>query len=217
MTDRKNRAAELMRFDSQFRTAGIVLAGMDEVGRGPLAGNVVTACVVMPPEPLILWVDDSKKLSEARRDKVYDEIMSAAAYVGIGQVTPAEIDEINILQATHEGMRCVAMELKASFALVDGLKVPRFPVPARFVVKGDATSASIAAASIIAKTTRDCILNELDEKYPQYGFASHKGYGTREHLEALRKYGPCPAHRQTFAPVRAILNPTPTQLELPIS
>ena len=199
-------------------TGATALVGIDEAGRGPLAGPVVVAGVILPletSEPFQVF--DSKALTESRRDELAAQLKACSeVQIAVAVISAQRIDEINILQATHEGMRRVARELNASFALVDGLKVPRFPIPARFVIKGDATSASIAAASIIAKTTRDSILNELDEKYPQYGFASHKGYGTREHLEALRKYGPCPDHRQTFAPVRAILNPTPTQLELPI-
>ena len=198
MTDRKTRAAELYAFDSQYCAGGIVLAGMDEVGRGPLAGNVVTACVVMPKEPLILWVDDSKKLSESRREKVFEEIMSAAVYVGIGQVSPQEIDEINILQATKKAMRMAAGQVPADVFLIDavkglGLKGKEIPV-----IKGDAQSYSIAAASIVAKVVRDRQMKELDALYPQYGFARNKGYGTREHIDALREYGPCPEHRRSF-------------------
>ena len=198
MTDRKTRAAELYAFDSQYCAGGIVLAGMDEVGRGPLAGNVVTACVVMPKEPLILWVDDSKKLSESRREKVFEEIMSAAVYVGIGQVSPQEIDEINILQATKKAMRMAARQVPADVFLIDavkglGLKGKEIPV-----IKGDAQSYSIAAASIVAKVVRGRQMKELDALYPQYGFARNKGYGTREHIDALREYGPCPEHRRSF-------------------
>ena len=198
MTDRKLRAAELMNFDSQYRTAGIVLAGMDEVGRGPLAGNVVTACVVMPPDPLILWIDDSKKLSEARRDKVYDEIMSVAVYVGIGQVSPAEIDEINILQATKKAMRMAAENVPAEIFLIDAVRGLGLKGKEVSIIKGDASSYCIAAASIVAKVVRDRQMRELDLLSPQYGFAKNKGYGTRQHIDALRKYGPCPEHRQSF-------------------
>jgi ribonuclease HII len=188
----------LMSYDAQYRGAGIVVAGMDEVGRGPLAGNVVTACVVMPETPLILWVDDSKKLSESRREKVYEEIMENALYVGIGQVSPEEIDEINILQATKKAMRMAAESVPADIFLIDavtnlGLKGREIPL-----IKGDATSYSIAAASIVAKVTRDRQMAEADRLYPQYGFARNKGYGTKEHTEALRQYGPCPLHRRTF-------------------
>ena len=198
MTDRKARAAELQVFDMQYNIGGIVLAGMDEVGRGPLAGNVVTACVVMPQEPLLMWVDDSKKLSEIRREKVYEEILSAALYVGIGQIGPHEIDEINILQATRKAMRMAAENVPADVFLIDavtglGLKGKEIPI-----VKGDAKSYSIAAASIVAKVVRDRQMRELDQLYPQYGFSRNKGYGTQEHILALRKYGPCPEHRNSF-------------------
>lgn len=198
MIDRAQRAAELMAFDLPYKSGGLVVAGMDEVGRGPLAGNVVTACVVMPDEPVIPWIDDSKKLSESRREKLFDEIMEHALYVGIGEVSPAEIDEINILQATKKAMRIAASSVPADIFLIDavtelGLKGREIPV-----IKGDASSYSIAAASIIAKVTRDRQMIEMDTVYPQYGFAKNKGYGTREHIDALKKYGPCPAHRRTF-------------------
>ncbi len=198
MTDRMTRALELQAYDSQYRTGGIVVAGIDEVGRGPLAGNVVTACVVMPPEPLILWVDDSKKLSESRREKVYREIIDTALFIGIGQVGPQEIDEINILQATRKAMRKAAELVPADVFLIDavtglGLKGKEIPI-----IKGDAHSYSIAAASIVAKVIRDRQMRELDERYPQYGFARNKGYGTKEHIDALREYGPCPEHRRSF-------------------
>ena len=198
MTDRALHAAELMAFDRDYRTGGLVVAGMDEVGRGPLAGNVVTACVVMPEEPLIPWIDDSKKLSESRREKVFDEIMEHALYVGIGEVGPEEIDRINILQATKAAMRMAAEKVPADCFLIDavtklGLNGREIPI-----IKGDATSYSIAAASIVAKVTRDRQMAEADRLYPEYGFARNKGYGTREHIDALRNYGPCPIHRKTF-------------------
>lgn len=198
MIDRIKRAEELMAFDYSYKKNGSVVAGMDEVGRGPLAGNVVTACVVMPDEPVIPWIDDSKKLSESRREKLYDEIMKHALYVGIGEVTPGEIDEINILQATRKAMRAAASAVPADIFLIDavtdlGLNGQEIPV-----IKGDASSYSIAAASIIAKVFRDRQMIKLDALYPEYGFARNKGYGTREHIEALKKYGPCPLHRRSF-------------------
>ncbi len=198
MIDRIKRAEELMAFDYPYKKNGSVVAGMDEVGRGPLAGNVVTACVVMPDEPVIPWIDDSKKLSESRREKLYDEIMKHALYVGIGEVTPGEIDEINILQATRKAMRAAASAVPADIFLIDavtdlGLNGQEIPV-----IKGDASSYSIAAASIIAKVFRDRQMIKLDALYPEYGFARNKGYGTREHIEALKKYGPCPLHRRSF-------------------
>ena len=198
MIDRMEHAKALMAFDVQYRKPGIVLAGMDEVGRGPLAGNVVTACVVMPEEPLILWIDDSKKLSESRREKVFDEIMEAALYVGIGEMSPEEIDRINILQATKNAMRLAAGKVPADCFLIDavtGLGLNGTEVP---IIKGDANSYSIAAASIVAKVTRDRQMVEADKLYPEYGFARNKGYGTKEHIEALKKYGPCPIHRRSF-------------------
>ena len=193
--DRLAHAQMLMSHDAQY--IGVV-AGMDEVGRGPLAGNVVTACVVMPAEPVIPWIDDSKKLSESRREKVFQEIMDVALYVGIGQATPEEIDEINILQATRKAMREAAAQVPADIFLIDavtGLGLNGQEVP---IIKGDATSYAIAAASIVAKVTRDRQMIELDAQYPAYGFARNKGYGTAEHIAALKELGPCPAHRRSF-------------------
>ena len=198
MTNREQHAADLMGYDLRYKTGGLVVAGMDEVGRGPLAGNVVTACVVMPDEPLLIWIDDSKKLSESRREKVYDEIMAHALYVGIGEVAPQEIDEINILEATRKAMRAAASAVPADVFLIDavtklGLNGREVPI-----IKGDATSYSIAAASIVAKVTRDRQMIELDKAYPEYGFARNKGYGTKEHIDALKRIGPCPVHRRSF-------------------
>ena len=198
MNDRMQRAAGLFAFDSAYNAGGLVVAGMDEVGRGPLAGNVVTACVVMPPEPLIPWIDDSKKLSESRREKVFEEIMKYALYVGIGEVSPQEIDEINILEATRKAMRIAASSIPADIFLIDavtGLGLKGREVP---IIKGDATSYAIAAASIVAKVTRDRQMIALDTLYPEYGFARNKGYGTKEHIEALKRVGPCPVHRRSF-------------------
>ena len=195
-TDRMAHAQQLMAHDLQF--AGVVLAGIDEVGRGPLAGNVVCACVVMPPEPVLMWVDDSKKLSESRREKVYEEILQHAYFVGVGEATPEEIDQLNILEATKLAMRRAAAQVPAEVFLVDavtnlGLNGREVPI-----IKGDATSYCIAAASIVAKVTSDRQLIALDEVYPGYGFARNKGYGTAEHIAALRELGPCPAHRRSF-------------------
>ena len=198
MIKREERVQSLIAFDWQYRQECRILAGMDEVGRGPLAGNVVTACVVIPDDPVILWIDDSKKLTEKRREKVFDEIAEHALYIGIGEVSPDEIDRINILQATKKAMRAVAGQVPADVFLIvavtnlglDGKEIP--------IIKGDATSYSIAAASIIAKVTRDRQMAEADSLWPEYGFARNKGYGTREHIEALKKYGPCPIHRKSF-------------------
>ncbi|MBQ8313633.1 MAG: ribonuclease HII [Clostridia bacterium] len=196
--NRAEKVRLLAATDEPFWTQGLVVAGMDEVGRGPLAGNVVVACVAMPKEPLIEWVDDSKKLSESRREKVYQQILDTALYIGIGQATPEEIDEINILQATKKAMRQAAEQVPADVYLIDavtnlGLKGMEIPI-----IKGDATSYSIAAASIVAKVVRDRQMIQLDEIYPQYGFARNKGYGTAEHIAALKEIGPCPYHRRSF-------------------
>ncbi len=195
-----------------------VLEGIDEAGRGPLAGPVVIAGVAFPNGPAPdIEVNDSKALGAARRYELAEQIRSLPGVrIAVAIRSAGDIDRLNILGATHDGMRDVARALAPDLALVDGLKVPRFPVPARFIVKGDATSASIAAASIIAKTTRDGMMDELDAMFPQYGFAKHKGYGTAEHLEALRLHGPCPEHRRTFAPVKALLGGGSVQLELPL-
>ena len=192
---KKIKVITLLAFDSQWD--GIV-AGMDEVGRGPLAGDVVCACVVMPREPLLIWVDDSKKLSESRREQVYDEILSQALHVGIGRCTPSEIDRINILEATKEAMRQAAAQIPADVFLIDAVKNLGLQGKEIPIIKGDATSYAIAAASIVAKVTRDREMKELDMLYPEYGFMRNKGYGTAEHIAALKKYGPCPIHRRSF-------------------
>ena len=196
--DRAQRARELFATDQAFWSQGLTVAGMDEAGRGPLAGNVVAACVVMPRDPLIEWVDDSKKLSESRREKVYEEIMRQALYVGVGQATPAEIDEMNILQATRKAMREAAAQVCAEVFLVDAVERLRLAGTEVSIIRGDATSYAIAAASIVAKVTRDRQLIALDRLYPYYGFARNKGYGTAEHIAALRRLGPCPEHRRSF-------------------
>lgn len=193
--ERAEKVQTLIAYDNQF--CGIV-SGMDEAGRGPLAGNVWAACVVMPREPLLIWVDDSKKLSETRREKVYEEICKNALYIGTGKCTPEEIDEINILAATKKAMKEAASQIPADIFLIDavsnlGLSGREVPI-----IRGDALSYSIAAASIIAKVSRDREMRKMDKIYPEYGFARNKGYGTSEHIAALRKYGPCPIHRKTF-------------------
>ena len=186
-----------MAFDEKWAELGIV-AGMDEAGRGPLAGDVVTACVVMPQEPLLPWVDDSKKLSETRREQVYEEIMAHALYVGIGRADPETIDRINILEATRQAMRQAAEQVPADVFLVDAVRELGLKGKEIAIIRGDATSYAIAAASIVAKVTRDRDLRRIDGIYPQYGFARNKGYGTAEHIAALKRYGPCPCHRRTF-------------------
>ena len=195
---REERLKALLETDAPLWQKGMRFAGMDEAGRGPLAGNVVAACVIMPPTSLIEWVDDSKKLSEKRREAVFDEIMRTALFVGVGEMDPDEIDRINILNATKNAMRAAARDAGAELYLIDALSGLGLGGEERGIVHGDALSYSIAAASIVAKVTRDREMIELDRVYPEYGFLKHKGYGTPQHLEALRRLGPCPAHRRSF-------------------
>lgn len=181
-----------------------LVAGVDEAGRGPLAGPVVAAAVILDELNPIQGLADSKVLSAQRRERLHDEIRAKALCCGVGVADREEIDQLNILQATLLAMqRAVAtLRLKPSKVLVDGNRLPVLDVLSEAVVKGDATVPCISAASIVAKVTRDRMLAELDAQYPVYGFARHKGYGAPEHLEALRKHGPCPAHRLSFSPVR---------------
>lgn len=195
---RRERLQALLAHDAPYWQAGVRLAGMDEAGRGPLAGPVVAACVVMPPEPVIDWVDDSKRLSEVRREQVYDQIMATALFVGIGRAQPEEIDDINILQATLKAMRRAAHGAHAQVYLIDAVQDLGLDGQERAIIHGDALSYSIAAASIVAKVTRDREMRLLEEQYPGYGFARHKGYGTAEHIAAVRSLGPCPQHRRSF-------------------
>ena len=177
-----------------------VVCGVDEAGRGPLAGPVCAAAVILPRDLEIEGLNDSKKLSDKRRRVLFDQITAQALAYGIAFASEQEIDEINILQATFLAMRR-AMEqlsLKPAIALIDGNRETDFGLPVRTIVKGDSLSANIAAASILAKVTRDDFMLKQAELYPQYGFDVHKGYGTRAHYEALRRYGPCPIHRKTF-------------------
>ena len=176
------------------------LAGIDEAGRGPLAGPVVAAAVILDPHSEILYINDSKKLSESRREALYAEIREKALAIGVGMVSPARIDEINILQATYEAMRQAVEQLglKPGCLLVDAVTIPALNIRQVPIIKGDAKSISIGAASIIAKVTRDRIMLQADEAYPAYGFAKHKGYGTAAHIAALKELGPCPLHRSTF-------------------
>ena len=196
----QERLNELTQVDLPLWAAGRAFAGIDEAGRGPLAGPVVAACVVMPPQPLLPGVDDSKKLSEKRREALFDAVRGCARFVGVGVATAREIDELNILQATFLAMRraCEGLAVPAAYALVDGNRMPPLAIPGETIVKGDARSASIAAASILAKVSRDRYMEEMDALYPQYQFAKHKGYGTKLHVELLRQYGPCPIHRRSF-------------------
>lgn len=183
------------------------VAGVDEVGRGPLAGPVVVAAVMLPlpPEEFSIPVNDSKRLTERQRDEIA-RLLKADSRIryAIVERSPAEIDRMNILRATQDAMREASMKLgspEPQAVLIDGVGFAPYPFPAHFVVKGDAKSASIAAASILAKTYRDALMVEMDSLYPGYGFAKNKGYGTAEHLDALRRLGPTPIHRRSFAPV----------------
>ena len=195
---REDRLLELIQTDLPYWEKGIVFAGMDEAGRGPLMGSVVAACVVMPKEPLLYWVDDSKKLSEKRREEVFEQIRKTALFIGVGEASPEEIDEINILNATKNAMRRAAAQVPAELFLIDALEGLGLDGREIGIVHGDALCYSIAAASIVAKVTRDRQMAEWDRLYPAYGFARNKGYGTREHIDALRRLGPCPAHRRSF-------------------
>ena len=184
-----------------------LVAGVDEAGRGPLAGPVVAAAVILDDLKPIRGLDDSKKLTARRREQLYDEIRAKALCCSVAQASVLEIDTLNILQATLLAMRRAVsgLRLKPSKVLVDGNQLPVLDVLAEAIVKGDATVPAISAASILAKVTRDRWCAELDQQYPQYGFAAHKGYGTSEHLAALRAHGVCPEHRKTFAPVTQVL------------
>ena len=196
---------------------GLILAGVDEAGRGPLAGPVVAAAVILPERGFALAVADSKTLTRAEREQLAAALRAApGVMLAIAVRDAGRIDEVNILRATHEAMReaASALPVPPDLVLIDGLPVRDFPFPAQAIVKGDASSASIAAASIIAKTHRDHLMCAYDREYPGYGFARHKGYGTAQHLRALRELGPCRLHRQSFAPVRNLL-PTPAQPCLP--
>jgi ribonuclease HII len=183
-------------FESGFQ----LVCGVDEAGRGPLAGPVCAAAVILPPDMEIPGLNDSKKLTDKKRRELFDIITAEAVSYGIALISEKEIDEINILQATFRAMeQAVArMDVTPDLVLVDGNREPKLPYPVRTVVKGDSLSASIAAASILAKVTRDRFMEQIDESYPQYGFAVHKGYGTKRHYAALTKFGPSPIHRMTF-------------------
>ncbi|MCF0126985.1 MAG: ribonuclease HII [Pseudobutyrivibrio sp.] len=196
----RERLEKLREFEHKYELTYPNIAGIDEVGRGPLAGPVVTAAVILPKDCEILYINDSKKLSAKKREELYEEIMGKAVAVGIGMSSEARIDEINILQATYEAMRQAIGELAVApdLLLNDAVTIPGVDIKQVGIIKGDAKSISIGAASIIAKVTRDRMMEEYDKIYPEYGFASNKGYGTAEHIEALKKFGPCPIHRRSF-------------------
>ncbi len=224
MKDREKEKLRLSRMSTYERELwgkGLSLvAGVDEAGRGPLAGPVVAAAVILCKDTFLCGLDDSKKLSSRKRAEIFPEIWRKAGAVGVGMVSEVIIDRINILQATYLAMRRAVADLSAlppaqaemgvspDCLLVDGMTIPKLDILQLAIVKGDSLSISIAAASIIAKVTRDRIMVEQDKCFPQYGFAGHKGYGTKEHLRALDKYGVCPLHRRSFRPVKERLNHT---------
>ena len=193
------RTEEMKRYERQY-DAYSYICGIDEVGRGPLAGPVVAGAVILPKNCSLLYLNDSKKLSEKKREELYAGIMEEAVAVGIGYNTPARIDEINILQATYEAMREAVSRLsvKPDLLLNDAVTIPKIDIRQVPIIKGDAKSISIAAASIVAKVTRDRLMVKYDGIYPEYGFASNKGYGSPMHIEAIKKYGPTPIHRKSF-------------------
>ena len=183
-----------------MKNGHVSVCGIDEAGRGPLAGPVFAAAVILPPETEIPGLNDSKKLSAKKREELFPLIQEKAIAWSVAFATEQEIDSVNILQATYLAMRraCEGLSTPADYALVDGNRMPPLSIPGETVVKGDSLSASIAAASILAKVSRDRLMLELDALYPEYAFAKHKGYGTALHVELLKKYGPCPIHRRSF-------------------
>lgn len=198
--EKECRRTEAMKcYEREYEPLGAV-CGIDEVGRGPLAGPVVAGAVILPADCGILYLNDSKQLSEKKREELYGIIMEQAVAVGLGCVGPERIDEINILQATYEAMREAIGQLKQrpDVLLNDAVTIPMVDIRQVPIIKGDAKSVSIAAASIVAKVTRDRMMVEYDGLFPEYGFASNKGYGSAGHIEALRKYGPAPIHRKSF-------------------
>ena len=203
------RTSKLFRFDGYYLDRYRLIAGVDEAGRGPLAGPVVAAAVILPARVKIPRLNDSKQLSALQRNSVYRLIQRVALAIGVGVVEAAEIDRINIRQASFSAMR-LALErlvLTPLHVLVDGFCIPQGPESQTGIVEGDQKSAHIAAASIVAKVTRDAVMEWWDARLPAYGFKKHKGYGTPEHLSALHRYGPSPIHRQSFAPVRLAQEP----------
>ena len=195
----KQRIENMKVYEHKYEHLGY-LCGIDEVGRGPLAGPVVACAVILPQDSRILYLNDSKKLSASKREELYDVIMREAVSVGIGMRSPERIDEINILQATYEAMREAVSKLEVvpQLLLNDAVTIPQITIPQVPIIKGDAKSVSIAAASIVAKVTRDRMMEEYDKVFPEYGFASNKGYGSADHIAALKKYGETPIHRKTF-------------------
>lgn len=199
LEEEKLRIEELCRYEKEYSQYQWI-CGIDEVGRGPLAGPVVAGAVILPKDSRILYINDSKKLSPQKREELYDVIRKEAVAIGIGMASCERIDEINILQATYEAMRSAIGQLavQPDLLLNDAVTIPQVDIPQVPIIKGDAKSISIGAASIIAKVYRDRMMEEYDKMYPGYGFASNKGYGSQEHIQALKKLGPCPIHRKSF-------------------
>lgn len=195
----RKRLQAMRIYEEKYRSRGLI-CGIDEVGRGPLAGPVVAGAVILPEDCEILYINDSKQLSPKKREELCIQIQEKAIAVGIGIVSPAVIDEINILQATYQAMREAILQLSVTpqILLNDAVTIPEVTIPQIPIIKGDAKSVSIAAASIVAKVTRDHLMEEYDKVLPGYGFASNKGYGSAEHIAALKKLGPTPIHRQSF-------------------
>jgi ribonuclease HII len=198
----------MMIFEKSLKQKGFQrIAGVDEVGRGPLAGPVVAASVILPDDFYLPGINDSKKLTEAKREQLYEDIVKNCVSYGIGIVQAEEIDVLNIYQATKKAMvhAVHALCMKPDYLLIDALEID-VPFPQESIIKGDAKSVSIAAASIVAKVTRDRLMVEYSKKYPEYGFEKNAGYGTKEHLEAIRRYGPTPIHRKSFSPIKEMID-----------
>ena len=207
MTEKESiRLDNFKRFEQNLYDEGNkLICGIDEAGRGPLAGPVIVGAVVMKPDSKLEWVNDSKKVTEKRREILYDRIIEESLAWGVGIVSWDEIDDLNILNATKKGLTIALkqvvdkLQAKPDIVLVDALReIDTLGIPYQSIIKGDATCYSIACSSIIAKVTRDRIMREYDDAFPEYGFAKHKGYGTKEHIEAIKKYGPCLIHRKSF-------------------
>lgn len=199
---------DLYQYEKELWKNGInLIAGMDEVGRGPLIGPVVTACVILPKDFVLEGLTDSKKLSEKKREEFYDYIMEHAISVGIGMMDDKVIDEVNIYEATKLAMYQAVenSEITPEHVLIDAMKLEKLSMPSTSIIKGDAKSISIAAASVIAKVTRDRMMIELDKKYPMYGFKDHKGYPTKKHLEAIKQYGILDNYRTSYKPVKEVI------------
>ena len=212
MTERESkdreRVAAMYEYERQANAEGYdLIAGVDEAGRGPLAGPVAVAAVILPRELYLPFLNDSKKLSEKRRETLYDMIREQAVAYSVVLVDREIIDKDNIYEATKNGMYDAILKLsqKPDKVLIDAMPLDKLPIPSISIVKGDAKSASIAAASVLAKVTRDRFMREMDKVYPEYGFKNHKGYGTKAHIEAIKKYGPCPLHRETFEPIKSMI------------